>query len=88
MQRDKEAKVQRDRQSPKEPWRMIVGFLAIGYIVYMWVEKDIVSIYASMPQERVIPLIVTTVAVTLIKVAVIGGGAFLIKWIIRKIRSK
>ncbi len=71
-----------------EPWRIIVGIIAIGYIIFMWVKKDIVSIYATMPQEEVIPLIVTTMAVSLIKVAVLTGGILLVKCGISKILMK
>ena len=72
----------------KEPWRIIVGILAIAFIVYMWVEKDIMTIYTTMPKEQVVPLIATTIAVSLIKVAAIAGGILLIKWIIGKITKK
>ena len=42
-----------------------------------------------MPKEQVVPLIVTTILVSLIKVAAIAGGVLLIKWIVSKIkRSK
>ena len=76
--------MQRDRQSPKEPWIITLGIISIAYIVYMWVKKDIVEIYSSMPQEQVLPLIFTTVAVSLIKVVAIAGGIILIKRIIDK----
>ena len=72
----------------KEPWRIAVGILAIAFIVYMWVEKDIITIYTTMPREQVAPLIVTTIAVSLIKVAAIAGGILLIKWIISKFKNK
>ena len=72
----------------KEPWRIIVGILAIVFIVYMWVKKDIVTIYTTMPKEQVAPLIATTIAVSLIKVAAITGGILLIKWIISKFKNK
>ena len=71
----------------KEPWRMIVGIIAIVFIVYMWVEKDIISISTTMPQEQVIPLMATTIAVSLIKVGTIAGGILLIKWIISKTKK-
>jgi hypothetical protein len=45
----------------------------------MWVEKDIVSIYATMPKEQVFPLIATTLAVSLLKVALLAGAILLIK---------
>ena len=72
----------------KEPWRIAVGILAIAFIVYMWVEKDIITIYTTMPREQVTPVIVTTIAVSLIKVAAIAGGILLIKWIISKFKNK
>ena len=72
----------------KEPWRIIVGILAIAFIVYMWVEKDIMTIYTTMPKEQVAPLIATTIAVSLIKVAAITGGILLMKWIVCKFKNK
>ena len=72
----------------KEPWRIIVGILAIVFIVYMWVEKDIMTIYTTMPKEQVAPLIATTIAVSLIKVAAITGGILLIKWAISQCKNK
>ena len=71
----------------KEPWRIVVGLLAIGYIVYMWVKKDIVAIYTTVPTEELVPLIATTVLVSLVKVAAIAGGVLLIKWIISKMQK-
>ena len=72
----------------KEPWRIVVGIISIVFIVYMWVKKDIIAIYTTMPNEQVVPLIVTTIAVSLIKVAAIAGGILLIKWIISKFKNK
>ena len=77
-----------ENNKKKETWRIIVGIIAIGYIIFMWVKKDIVSIYTTMPQEEIIPLIVTTMAVSLIKVAVLTGGILLVKLGISKIRIK
>ena len=54
----------------------------------MWVEKDIMTIYTTMPKEQVVPLIATTIAVSLIKVAAIAGGILLIKWIIGKAKNR
>ena len=70
----------------KEPWRIIVGIISIAFIVFMWVEKDIMTIYTTMPKEQVVPLVVTTIAVSLVKVVAIAGGILLIKWIISKIK--
>ena len=77
----------KENKKKKEPWRIVVGNLAIAYIVYMWVEKDIMAIYSTMPKEQVVPLIATTAAVSLIKVAAIAGGILLMKWIIAKVKN-
>ena len=54
----------------------------------MWVKKDIWAIYSSMSKEQMIPLLVTNLVVTLVKVVVLAGCILLIKWLIGKIRKK
>lgn len=71
----------------KEPWRIIVAILSIAFIIYMWVEKDIVSIYSSMPAEQALPLAVTTVAVSLLKVGALTVGILFAKWIVGKVKK-
>ena len=71
----------------KEPWRIIVFIISVAYIVFMWVRKDIADIYVTMPAEQVVPLIATTVAVSLIKVAAIAGAVLLIRWVIGKVKK-
>ena len=71
----------------KEPWRILVGVLAIGWIVYMWVKKDIVSLYATMSPEQILPLVVTNVAVTLLKVIGIAAVILLAKWLAGKLKK-
>ena len=71
----------------KEPWRIVVFILALAYIIYMWVEKDVLSIYATMPPEQALPLAVTTVAVSLLKVGALTVGILLLKWLVNKIRK-
>ena len=68
----------------KEPWRILVGVLAIGWILYMWVKKDIAGIYAAMPPEQILPLVLTNVAVTLLKVMGIAAVILLVKWLAGK----
>ena len=72
----------------REPWRIIAGILGVGAIVYMWTEKDIASACAALPKEQLLPMIVTSAAVTLLKVAAMTGGILLIRWIIGKCRNK
>ena len=71
-----------------EPWRIVIFIAAVAFIIFMWVKKDIAEIYATMPSEQIIPLVVTTVAVSLLKLAAIAGAVLLIKWIIDKIKKK
>ncbi len=71
-----------------EPWRIIVFVIAVAFIILMWIKKDIAEIYATMPSEQIAPVIVITVAVSLLKVAVIAGAVLLIKWIVGKIKNK
>jgi hypothetical protein len=75
-------------QKKIEPWRIIVFVIAVAFIIGMWVKKDIAEIYATVPAEQVVPLIVTTVAVSLVKVAVIALGIYIIQWIAKKIKTK
>ena len=56
-----------DNRKKKEPWRIAVFILAVAFIVFMWTKKDIVEIYATIPSEQIAPLIVTTIAVSLLK---------------------
>ncbi len=71
-----------------KPWRIIVFVIAVAFIILMWIKKDITEIYATMPSEQIAPVIVITVAVSLLKVAVIAGPILLIKWIVGKIKNK
>ena len=73
-----------DSRQKKEPWRIAVGILAIAFILYQWVEKDIVTIYTTMSREQIVPMIATTVLVALAKVGAITGVILLFKWILRK----
>lgn len=78
-----------NNKNKKEPWRVIVFIISMLFIAFMWVKNDVICIYTTMPKEQVVPLIVTTILVSLIKVAAIAGGVLLIKWIVSKIkRSK
>ena len=71
-----------------EPWRIVVFIIAVAFIIFTWVKKDIAEIYATMPNEQILPLILTTIAVTLLKIAGITVGILLIKWIIGKINKR
>lgn len=68
----------------KEPWRILVAAVSVGWILFMWVKKDIGSVYANLPPEQLIPLIATTAVVSLSKVAALAGIILLVKWLIGK----
>ena len=71
----------------KEPWRYLAAAISTIYIVYLWAEKDILSVYGNLPSEQMVPLVVTSVAVTLAKAALIAGGILLVKWLIGKLKK-
>ena len=71
----------------KEPWRYAVAAIAVIYIIYMWAEKDLISVYGNLPSDQILPMAVTSVAVTLAKVALLAGAVFLVKWLAGKFRK-
>jgi hypothetical protein len=77
-----------NQQKKREPWRILAGIAAIAFILFMWIRKNIAAIYATVPQEQTLPLIVTTVLVSLLKVGLLTGGLLLLKWLLGKYRKK
>ncbi len=71
----------------KEPWRIVVFVAAVLYILWMWVKKDISATLATLPEEQALPIIITSLAVTLVKVAVLAGAVLLGKWLLGKLRK-
>lgn len=71
----------------KKIWRIIVFIIALGYIIYIWVEKDILAIYSSMPAEQALSLVVTTVVVSLVKVGVLTAGILIVKCLAGKLKK-
>ena len=72
----------------KDPWRIVLFLFSVLIIVGMWVRKDVAAIYSTLPREQILPVLATTVAVSLLKIAAIAGGVFLVKWLLGKIRKK
>ena len=66
-----------------EPWRLVVGIASILYIIAMYVRKDLVSIDVTLS----LPLIVTSIAVTLLKVTAFVVVIFVMKWVFNKIKK-
>ena len=80
--------MKQDNGRKREPWRIVVFLLAVACIVFLWVKKDIASIYATAPAEQILPMILTTLAVSLLKVAAIALAVLFVKWIIGKCQKK
>lgn len=72
----------------KEPWRIVLALLSVAYIVFLWVKKDLLSVYAAAPKEQVLPVMATTAAVTLVKVILIAAAVGIIRWIAGKYKKK
>jgi len=72
----------------KELWRIIIAIISVVFIVFMWVKKDIATIYSTMLKEQIVPLVVTTIVVTLVKVVGITAVIILIKWSIGKLKTR
>ncbi len=84
-----EVKIMNNKSNKKkEAWRIIMGIISIAYIVFLWVKNDIVNLYITMSKEAIIPLVATTISVSLLKVFAIIGTVLFIKWIIKKISNK
>ena len=77
-----------ENNNKKEPWRIAVGIISILFIVVMWSVKDIAAVYSATAKEDILPMGVTNLAVSLLKVGIIAGVVFLIRWIIKKIKAK
>ena len=71
----------------KETWRIVVATISFIFILYMWREKDVLEIYRNMPAEQVLPHIVITIVVSLVKVGVFTVGILVIKWIVSKLKK-
>jgi len=73
-------------------WRTILRCISMGFILYMYGKKDILpnvlSLYSTMSKERVIPLMIITIGVSLVKIVVITGAVLLVKWVVRKGKEK
>ena len=71
-----------------ELWRVIAFVFSVALIVFLWARKDIVAIYSTVSPEQALPMVITTIVVSLCKVAAIAGAVFLIKWIVGKVKKQ
>ena len=67
------------------PWKWIAGALSLGFIVVLWVRKDLLAVCSSIPKEELLPVLASSVAVTLMKATLLVGVICLFRWIGGKI---
>ena len=75
------------QKKKKEPWRIGAFLAGAAAIVWMFAKKGITITLATLPREQALPMIVTTVAVSLLKVALLAGLILLGKWLLGKLRK-
>ena len=76
------------KKQKKQPCRIFVFFLSIVFIVWLWIKKDIASIYEAVSREQALSLIITGVGVSLFKILFIAGAVLLLKWIFSKLSKR
>ena len=63
----------------KNPWKWTAGLLFIGLILFLWIKKDLLPVCHTMPKDEVLPVLASSVAVTLSKAALLVGVITLFK---------
>ena len=76
------------KNGKRAPWRIGLFLLSVAFILFLWIRKDVLSVSAEMPAEEIFPLIATTVAVTLFKVAGLAAMLLLVKWMVGAIQNR
>ena len=70
-----------------EPWRLVVGIASIAWIIYLWSSKPVTAGNPGLAPEDLLPVIVTTAAVTALKVALIAGAVWFARWLLKKFKK-
>lgn len=69
-----------------EPWRIIIFIVSVIFIIYLFVSKNNAT-DITLSAEQALPVLITNIAVTLVKFAVIASAVFLVKHITGKIKN-
>lgn len=67
-----------------KPVRIVLFVLGVIWIGAMWVKKDVGATLAAVPAEAAVPMIVTSLVITLLKVALFAA----VIWLVRKLGGK
>lgn len=71
-----------------KPVRLVMFAVGIIWIAAMWAKKDIAATLAAVPAEAAIPVIVTSMVITILKVALYAAVIWLIKWLVEKLGGR
>ena len=71
-----------------KPVRLVMFAVGIIWIAAMWAKKDIAATRAAVPAEAAIPVIVTSMVITILKVALYAAVIWLIKWLVGKLGGR
>ena len=71
-----------------KPVRLVLFTVGVIWIAAMWAKKDIAATLATVPAEAAIPMIITSLAITLLKVALYAAVILLIKWLAGKLGGR
>ena len=71
-----------------KPVRLVMFAEGIIWIAAMWAKKDIAATLAAVPAEAAIPVIVTSMVITILKVALYAAVIWLIKWLVGKLGGR
>ncbi len=77
----------KQKTEKKPAWRIVAFALGVVAIVLMWAGKDVAASFEGLFAAEALPVAAVSIAVTLVKVALMTGAVLLIKWIAGKIRK-
>ncbi|MBE6881555.1 MAG: hypothetical protein E7489_00945 [Ruminococcaceae bacterium] len=72
----------------KKPRRIALAIFSVIVIIIMWTEKDILGLWSGLTIEDAVPMVITNLTVTALKIALLAGGIYLIKTVFAKIKKK
>lgn len=66
--------------------KIVAACLSVAYILFLWIKKDILAIFTTAPADQIIPMVITSIGVSLLKVAALTGVILVVKWIGAKMK--
>jgi hypothetical protein len=69
-------------------WKIVAAAISVLYIIYMWSQKDIEALSATVSPQELPMVVVTTIAVTVAKVALLALVLWLLRWGSDKLKKR